>query len=405
MHTKISCPAMFFTLALTTATWAADVQINTDENAAVADPAVARQSTGEAFFAWTEDQSSIVGRRYDASGQPIDAEPFDISTSSFGLDGEADVAMNDSGQAVVVWRESVGGGNGDLDVFGRLYTLDDSTPPSDVFQVNLFETSQQRRPQVVMDAVGNFTVVYQGLAFDQQELAVIMRRFDATGQPLDNEQEVHPTSAFSQFQPDLAMGPSGELAVSWTESTGVTRFFVRLFDASGTPTSDATEVLDGSFSNAVAVSTQGNILAVTGGSRITGRLLDDMGMPLGNPFFISDPDLNVDEPMVIALASGGFHVVWEQNPVGSNDVDLYGRIVQDDGTLVGAPSQVTATRQGIQSHPELAVQGDEILVAFSSPDSSGAGIFSTCLAAAGCTEIFLNGFESGNTSQWDNTLP
>ena len=383
------------------AAWAADVQINTDESAGVRDPAVARQSTGEAFFVWT--QGSIVGRRFNPMGRPIDLEPFEISTSSFGGDANPQVAMNDSGNVVVVWQEfSVDAG---LEIFGRLYTFDDISNPSDVFQVNLNATGYQELPEVVMDAVGNFTVVFQGLSLTTEHVAVFMRRFDATGQPLGAEQEVQTPTTYSQIEPALAMGPSGEMAVSWVEVHGNPRLFLRLFDADGSPTSDTDQVLAGSTYNSLAISAQGNILIVTSGSTIFARLIDSMGIPQSHIFTLNEPDVVLGEPAVIARASGGFFVVWEQRQLGAHDDDLYGRVVQDDGTSPAPPFLVPATRPSDQGQPELAVQGDELLVTFRRLDSFGTGIFSTCFTAEGCTEVFLDSFELGNTSQWDSDFP
>ena len=391
-------------LILTPATWAADVRVSTFPSPNVADPAVARQSTGETFFVWIQDE--IVGRRFDPTGQPINANPFLISDPMFGGDFEADVAMNDSGQVVVVWREVALTGR--TDIFARLYTFDGSTGPSDIFFVNLFFTGDQQLPQVVMDDSGAFAVVYQSGEFDGDQTGIVMRRFDATGQPLDNEQLVNVVTEGRQTLPAIAQGPTGELAVTWHgDSLTEDRVLLRLFDDEGSPTSGPIDVAEAPRGecNALAVSSQDVILSVWCSPRITGRLFDAMGMPLTDAFFLDEPGLEVDAPDVIARESGGFHVVWEQSQPKDSDVDLYGRVVLDDGTLPEAPAQVTATRQGIQRQPELAVQGDELLVTFANSGTAGPGIFSTCFTLVGCTEIFLDGFEAGNTSRWGATIP
>lgn len=391
-------------LVLPAATWAADVRISQFPSPNVSDPAVARQSTGETIFVWIQDE--IVGRRFDATGQSLDASPFLISNPMFGADFEPDVAMNDSGQIVVVWREvSI---TGTTEVFARLYTFDGSTGPSDIIPVNLFFTSEQMLPKVVMDASGAFAVVYQSGEFDGDLSGIVMRRFDATGQPLDNEQQVNVVTQGRQSHPAIAQGPTDELAVSWLgDSQTENNLLLRLFDDDGSPTSDPIEVAGAPFQlcNALAVSSQDVILSVWCSPRIMGRLFDAMGMPLTDAFFIDEPGLDVDAPVVIARESGGFHVVWEQNQPDSSDVDLYGRIVLDDGTFLDVPTQVTATREGIQRQPELAMQADELLVTYANSGTAGPGIFSTCFTVEGCTEIFLDGFEAGNTSRWGATLP
>ena len=387
---------------LTLAAFAADVQVNVDDGATTSEPAVARQPSGETYFVW--DEGGIVGRRFDALGTPLDATPFEVSNPPPTSAGKPEVAMNASGQVVVVWQSPTDGN--DLDILGRLDTFD-GAGPAPTFQINLFDSGDQFLPKVAMASDGQFAVAYKSFGFDGDDTAIVLRRFDAAGQPLDNEQQVNVSGTGSQIEPNLAMGASSQLAITWIDdANGANRqLYLRLFDSSGSPTSGAIEVADGAFFGGVAVSPLGNILVVWSGPRVAGRLFDPMGMPLTDAFFLDEPDQAVGEVVVTPLSSGDFQVVWTQSPQNTLDDDLLGLVVEHGGALVGSPALVAVTRQGIQDQPNIDANGDFFVVAFRSPDDLGPGIFTTCLTPEGCTEIFKDGFETGNSFEWDDTEP
>ena len=86
-------------------------------------------------------------------------------------------------------------------------------------------------------------------------------------------------------------------------------------------------------------------------------------------------------------------------------MDLYGLVIQDDGTFVGDPVLLTQRGTRPETQPNVAAQGDHFVVTYRSPDSSGSGIFSTCPTVLGCFELFLDGFESGDVAAWSNAVP
>src|SRR5688572_13341545 len=73
--------------------------------------------------------------------------------------GDADVAMDDQGNYVVVYSAH---GEGSVDIFGQRYSADGSRLGSP-FQVNEIGTGRQQDVEIAMDADGDFVVVWTTL--------------------------------------------------------------------------------------------------------------------------------------------------------------------------------------------------------------------------------------------------
>src|SRR4029077_7736156 len=95
-----------------------EFQVNTTTGNAQFYPGVSMDSTGNFIVVWdsrNQDGSGdgIVGRRFDSSGAPVSSE-FLVNTYTTGLQFGPSVAVQGSGNFVVVWK-----GNGQ--VYGRRY--------------------------------------------------------------------------------------------------------------------------------------------------------------------------------------------------------------------------------------------------------------------------------------------
>lgn len=381
---------------LPTMSQATDIQINVNEQATVSQPRLALQPSGETFYVWLQG-GDVFGRRFDEVGLPVD---FGFQVSEGGNTNDfPDVAMNDNGQAVVVWR---GFGNA-RDINGRLYDFDTGATSPEL-TINLVDAGQQRAPKVQMDSTGAFVVVYESDDVDGDASGIIMLRLDDNGMPLGGEQLVNLDTTGDQIEPALAMGSQGQTAVLWKDlGAGSNQLLLRLFAADGSAASGAIDITGSAFSYDVAIAPQGHILVVWESNELLGRLFDATGMPLTDAFTVEGNGLDAQSPTVAAFDSGDFQLAWVRNVQTS--LDLYGRVVQADGTLVGDSARLTQRGMLHESQPHIVAQGDHFVMAYRSPDSSGSGIFSTCPTVLGCFEIFMDGFESGDTSFWSDSAP
>ena len=126
-------------------------------------------------------------------------------------DSRPDVAMNGSGEFVVVWEGATKG-------FGypiegqRFNSMGSSLGAS--FQVNV-GGDYNYQPTVGLADSGSFVVAWN-TGEKGGDYNIIARRFDSSGSPVAGELQVNTTSgSYYSYTPDLGMKPNGDFAVVW----------------------------------------------------------------------------------------------------------------------------------------------------------------------------------------------
>src|SRR5690348_11434964 len=146
-------------------------------------PQVASDPDGNFVVTWDGVGPNLGGygvfaRRFDNTGNPL-ADEFVIN--GFTAAHAASIAMNDSGSFVVVWQSGQDqSGDG---VYAEKYDSSGSAVTG-LLPVNTYTTGSQGDARVVMDAAGNFTVVWDSQGQDGDGLGVYGQRFDASGNKL-----------------------------------------------------------------------------------------------------------------------------------------------------------------------------------------------------------------------------
>src|SRR5688572_31726976 len=125
----------------------------------------------------------LLERRALLAGGPIGDE-FLVNTFTEGYQWEPSVAADADGDFVIVW-ESIGQDGDDEGVYGQRYAAD-GTPLGAEFQVNTETIGPQSEPDVAMDDAGNFVVVWRGITEEgpgPENAGIFAQRFDAAGVP------------------------------------------------------------------------------------------------------------------------------------------------------------------------------------------------------------------------------
>ncbi len=166
---------------------------------------VAADATGDYVAVWqssTQDgeDTGVFAQRFDSAGNAIGNE-FQVNVTTVGSQGLPRVAVNAAGDFVVVWS---GNGIGDVDgIFARSYDASGAAISGEIL-VNATITGAQIRPDVEINDLGEFIVVWQGEG-SQDVDGIAARRFSADGIPLDARDEVQeieilgPPNQFTDF--------------------------------------------------------------------------------------------------------------------------------------------------------------------------------------------------------------
>lgn len=132
-----------------------------------------------------------------------------------GYNQFARVAMNASGNFVVVWIDTRSHAGGDL--YARIYN-GSGTPQGAEFKLTASNSSFQTYPPgLVIDASGDFAVTWADSVAGQRFTAKT-RAFSSTGIALTPITEL--TTSFAtapSIQPDVALGPGGVLVYAWID--------------------------------------------------------------------------------------------------------------------------------------------------------------------------------------------
>ena len=162
------------------------------------------------------DGTGIVGQRFDAAGSRVGGE-FLVNTVTAGYQAAPDVALNASGQFVVVWSTPDAT---DYDVAAQRYAAN-GTPIGGEFIVNTYTTGAQsfvllQAPSVEMDELGGFVVAWDGgNGQDGGGYGVFARRFDPAGNPAGAELQVNTYTTGNQLLSTLDADALGNFVVTW----------------------------------------------------------------------------------------------------------------------------------------------------------------------------------------------
>lgn len=232
------------------------------------------------------------------------ADPF----SDAGMERRnQSVATDHDGDYVVVWTSYVdqdgnaqdGDGAG---VFLRMFDRNGVALTGDV-QVNTFVEGDQRNASVAMDADGDFVVIWQSEFQDAYDgsAGIYAQRFDALGQKVGAEFQVHSTTVNDQVNPTVAMNAEGTFVAAWE-----------------------TRAQDGSFFNDVR-----------------GQLFNARGERISNEFRVNDNNVSSRgleaNPTAAIAQSGHFVVVWEGNSTESFLInkDILAKVYSPDALALG----------------------------------------------------------------------
>jgi hypothetical protein len=194
-----------------------ELQVNTYTTGHQTLPAVAMNAGREFVVAWESygqdgDNYAVLARRYDATGAPVTGE-IAVNTYTTGFQGQPVVAMDRTGNFLVVW-DSVGQDGAFGGIFGRRFDPT-GTPLTGEFQVNTYTTDVQDYPAVAMDPTGNFVCAWRSYGQDGSSFGAFAQAFDSSAARVGAEFQVNQSTTGPQEFPSIAMGHHDSFVVTW----------------------------------------------------------------------------------------------------------------------------------------------------------------------------------------------
>ncbi|MDY3558513.1 Ig-like domain-containing protein [Gemmata sp. JC673] len=234
-------------LADGTALDAAEFRVNTTTAGQQREPDVAANAAGQFVIAFQSGApiadiyaQSYAGITTGGSGAPAAVGGESVVNNAFGSQAEPAVAIDGAGNYVVVWqspgRDSAS--TSDFGIFLRQMGRNGTPATSAEFLVNTVTAGNQQRPDIAMDAGGNFNVVWYSDNIDGSGTAVVMRRFQVGGGAFGGEFRVNATTTGNQINPHIDATAGGTFLVTWTGTEGDldpagTDVYFKVYDSSG----------------------------------------------------------------------------------------------------------------------------------------------------------------------------
>ncbi len=201
------------------------------------DASVAMDANGNFVVAWegsgAQDSDGIYAQRFDVTGATVGSTFLVNDVASAGrTQGNADVAMNDSGQFVIAW-DDFNSIYEESNIYARWYDTDGTPAGSNEILVDSDSTRLYFDPSVAINNSGNFAVAFTldtdqdvkegslgGIAAsvaNSTESGVNALTYTVSGSTVTQEQEilVNDTTTGAQHSPSVTLLDNNELIVAW----------------------------------------------------------------------------------------------------------------------------------------------------------------------------------------------
>ncbi|MFN8531784.1 MAG: hypothetical protein U0670_24525, partial [Anaerolineae bacterium] len=310
-------------------------------------------SNGDFVVVWESDDDvsaafdyNVYARIFNASGTALTGEI--LVAGATGAQTDARVAMNGSGNFVVVWQ-SLGDGSSTGVYFQRYNSA--GTAQGGATQANVTILNPQIQAAIGIDSSGNFVIVWRDSSVGPATPDIVMRRFDPSGAALSGEVTVGSTANL-QSNPVIAMRQStGDFVVVWhsTHAFANAQVYFQRYNSALTPQGSETLVSTntGDVNQTADVSMNGSgefmitwARTVTAGVEVQteGRRYNASGTGVGSEFRV-DTVAGTDTDPTVALSDG--EVVLFAWPSSPNN-ELYARLYADNADLgISKTSAVT----------------------------------------------------------------
>lgn len=407
-----------------------ELQINTFAEEPQTYPALGTNTDGDAVALWLgldqNNESAVHAQSYQLpdTGSSFQAVGSEVVLANYTEleDTAAATAVNAAGTSIVVWQSYGEDGSG-LAILGRLLDAT-GNPIGDAFVVNTTAVGNQSNPDVAMDALGNFVVVWESADQDGDEHGIYAQRFDTAGNKVGGEFLVNTETIGNQTSPSVSMSSDdGDFVIVWQGPDGDGEgIFGQRFTADGTAVGAEfvvnTHTETDQVSPEVAMNAAGQfVVAWVSDHRSLTEPVNDAEKSIFVQWFDSNGVATGEEvrahtlagsedaqeyPDVAIDAAGNFVVVWQSINQDGSAWGVYGRQFLADKTPVQAAEfQINQVTEGSQRRATVVADpAGNFTVSWQSDgqDQSATAIMSRQYNADGTPEtdeMLVNTWEIG----------
>ena len=230
-------------------------------------PQVALNNNGEAVIVWrqTVGANTQVFRSEYRNGSWTDPSNLADNLSPDGQDAfSPQVAISDNGEAVVVWTQSDGS---NIQIFRSEYRNGSWTDPADLMDNISPDGERAGYPEVALGDNGDAVIVWQQIDGATDQIFRSEYRDGSWSDPTSLTDNISPDGQ-DAFEPQVAMNDNGDAVIVWYQSDGMSQQVFRSEYRNGSWT-DPASLMDNispdgqtAFSPQVALSDNGDAVIV-----------------------------------------------------------------------------------------------------------------------------------------------
>ena len=329
-----------------------EFHVNTFTDKVQAYPSVAMTASGEFIISWTsyyqtKDQVSIYAQRYDNQGNPVGDE-FEVDTKGYRND-YSDIAIDDDGNFVITWTSIYSEGYSDV----YAYCFDSNgNKIDDEFLVNTETSYMQQYPAISMDGKGNFIIVWESFPNyyppDENRWDIFAQRFDKYGNKMGDEFLVNTNQVGSQRLPDIVMDADGNFVIVWNgivylpDNSHHWDVFAQRYDKDGNRIDGEFRVnsynIENQFDPSIAMNNNGDFVITWDSFNPNGsdydiyaKKYDKFGYQLGNEFLVNTHAQDIQATPSIALAeNNNFVIAWNSQFQDGSGYGVFARLFENE---------------------------------------------------------------------------
>lgn len=372
----------------------------------------------------TDGATFSYGQLADWTPVALDAGDVRVNAYTSGTQSQSSVTALADGGYLIAWVSAGQDGSG-TGVYAQRYDRH-GQKVGDEHQVNELTAGDQQNTAVLAMEDGGWMIAWKGPIAGQANTGIYVRRYDADGQPsatqlvTDAAFDQSYGGAYNHGAPTLGALPDGGFVIGWTTffSASDTDMWLRHYGADGTPLQARVVEADAGLEDHLSqvVRADGVVITIfqdvdgfyngpsSGRDTDYGIYIEHHGPngALAAPLQLNTSIAgNQTHPTLAILADGGMVAAWQTADASGTGVVF--RMLDSEGTPVGAERWANRTTAGAQSSPDIVALADGtflILWTSAGTDGSGAGVYGQRISADGArylgSEFRLNATTAGD---------
>ena len=233
-------------------------------------PSIAMDGSGNFVIVWMDGRSGnyfnsdIFFQRYSSNGVALGVNIKANDDAGIAWQGHPSIAMDGSGNFVIVWED---GCSGNGDIYFQCYSSNGVAIGVNTKANNDAGTAWQEYPSIAMDGSGNFVIVWQD--YRNGNWDIYLQRFNSSGAAQGGNTKVNDDAGTAdQDYPSIDMEGSGNFVIVWEDNrNGNWDIYLQRFNSSGAAQGVNIKVNDDvgtsrQYSPSIAMDGSGNFVIV-----------------------------------------------------------------------------------------------------------------------------------------------